>query len=328
MFIKNDINSAMDRLAITLEVVVAVVMAQSNGDMTNELKGDYHGQFEELQRVMNISISRLREVLKQTQEASNVVNETSQNLIARSENLSAQAQLQTSAMRDTNNTMNMIASSVQTNTQHAKTVADLTHKVQEQTHSGAEVMQKTIQAMQEIQTSSHKINEIVSLIDSIAFQTNLLALNAAVEAARAGEHGRGFAVVAGEVRSLALKTANAAKDIKTLISDSVGRIDAGTKLANQSGEMLNDITRSINQVASMIVEIANASVTQSSQIDSVHQAIAGINQITEQYTELVGEIVTSAQNLEQEAKTLESNTTFFKLGKNNQEEIMTDMLFF
>lgn len=328
MFIKNDINSAMDRLAITLEVVVAVVMAQSNGDMTNELKGDYHGQFEELQRVMNISISRLRDVLKQTQEASNVVNQTSQSLIARSENLSEQAQLQTSAMRDTNNTMNMIASSVQTNTQHAKTVADLTHKVQEQTHLGAEVMQKTIQAMQEIQTSSHKINEIVSLIDSIAFQTNLLALNAAVEAARAGEHGRGFAVVAGEVRNLALKTANAAKDIKTLITDSVGRIDAGTQLANQSGEMLNDITRAINQVASMIVEIANASVTQSSQIDSVHQAIAGINQITEQYTELVGEIVSSAQNLEKEAKTLEGNTTFFKLGKQTQEEIMTDMLFF
>lgn len=329
MFIKNDINSAMDRLAITLEVVVAVVMAQSNGDLTNELKGDYHGQFEELQRVMNVSITRLREVLKQTQEASGVVNKTSQSLIARSANLSEQAQIQSAAMRDTNNTMDMIASSVQANTEHAKNVAHLTHQVQGQTKTGAEVMQKTIMAMQEIQTSSQKISEIVTLIDSIAFQTNLLALNAAVEAARAGEHGRGFAVVAGEVRSLALKSANAAKDIKSLINDSVSRIRVGTQLADQSGVMLNDIAQAINQVANMVEQIARSSITQSDQIDSVHQAIAGVNQITEQYNELVSEIVASAQNLEQEAKSLENNTAFFKLGKANQEEEnMTDMLFF
>ena len=224
--------------------------------------------------------------------------------------------------------MDMIASSVPTNTSHARTVANLTHQVQAQTQLGSDVMQKTILAMQEIQASSQKIGEIVTLIDSIAFQTNLLALNAAVEAARAGEHGRGFAVVAGEVRTLALKAANAAKDIKGLINDSVERVQAGTKLADQSGMMLAEIAQAINQVASMVEEIAHASVTQSSQIDSVHHAISSVNQVTEQYNELVCEIVSSAQNLEQEAKSLESSTAFFKLGKSSEDEQMTDMMFF
>jgi methyl-accepting chemotaxis protein len=330
MFIKNDINSAMDRLAMTLEVVVSVVMAQSDGDMTNELKGDYHGQFEELQRVMNVSVTRLRDVLKQTQEATNVVNQTSSSLIDRSAYLAEQSKVQSSAMRDTNDTMNMIASSVQANTQHAKTVASLTHQVQQQTQLGADVMQQTIAAMQEIQASSHKISEIVTLIDSIAFQTNLLALNAAVEAARAGEHGRGFAVVAGEVRTLALKSANAAKDIKSLINDSVSRIKVGTGLADKSGLMLSEIAQAINQVASMVEEIAGASVTQSRQIDSVHQAISGINQVTAQYDASVAEIVGAAQQLSQEAKQLEESTAFFKLGKDTdgEAEQTEDMLFF
>lgn len=319
-FIKNDINSAMDRLAMTLEVVVSVVVAQSNGDLTNELKGDYHGQFEELQQIMNASAARLRSVLLQTQEASRIVSDTSEELMHRSRHLSEQSKMQSSAMRETNDAMNIIASSVQENTGHAQRVAHLTQSVQQRADSGVEVMNKTIFAMQEIQASSQKINEIVGLIDSIAFQTNLLALNAAVEAARAGEHGRGFAVVAGEVRNLALKSASAAKDIKTLILDSVSRIQTGTQLADQSGMMLTEITQSIKEVTAMVAQIAQASVMQSGQIDSVYQTISGINQVTDEYDRSVQEISVSAGHLAEEARVLQENAAFFKLGVKTAED--------
>lgn len=323
-FIKNDINSAMDRLAMTLEVVVSVVVAQSNGDLTNELKGDYHGQFEELQQIMNASAARLRSVLLQTQEASHIVSDTSKELMYRSHHLSEQSKMQSAAMRETNDTMNIIANSVQENTSHAQQVAHLAQSVQQRADSGVEVMNKTIFAMQEIQVSSQKINEIVGLIDSIAFQTNLLALNAAVEAARAGEHGRGFAVVAGEVRNLALKSANAAKDIKTLILDSVSRIQTGTQLADQSGMMLTEITQSIKEVTAMVAQIAQASVMQSGQIDSVYQTISGINQVTDEYDRSVQEISVSAGNLAEEARMLQENAAFFKLGLKTDDDSSMD----
>jgi methyl-accepting chemotaxis protein len=319
-FIKNDINSAMDRLAMTIEVVVAVVMAQSNGDLTNELKGDYHGQFEELQQVMNASAARLRGVLMQTQEASLVVSETSDDLMRRSAYLSDQSRLQSSAMRDAHQTMNLIATSVQENTEHAKQAAHLTQSVQQRADASADVMTQTILAMQDIQKASQKIGEIVSLIDSIAFQTNLLALNAAVEAARAGEHGRGFAVVAGEVRNLALKSATAAKDIKSLILDSVARIQAGTQLADRSGVMLTEITQSVKEVAIMVAQIAEASITQNGQIDTVYQTITGINQVTEEYDSSVQAIVSSAGHLAKEAKLLQENAAFFRLGLRQSDE--------
>jgi methyl-accepting chemotaxis protein len=137
----------------------------------------------------------------------------------------------------------------------------------------------------------------VTIIDSIAFQTNLLALNAAVEAARAGEHGRGFAVVASEVRALAGKSADAAKDIKGLIEDSVQRIEAGTQLADKSGEMLNGITASIEQVAGMVEEIANASNEQSTGINQVHKAMADIDKVTQENAALVEETTAAAESL-------------------------------
>lgn len=316
MEIKNDINSAMDRLAITLEVIVSVIVAQSNGNMTNKLTGVYYGKFKELQIVMNESVQLISSVLKQTQDASNIVHNTSDQLMARASHLSAQSKTQTHAMQETSQAMERIAHSVQENTNHATNVAELTQQVRHKTQAGAQVMQETIGAMQEIQTASRRIGEIVSLIDSIAFQTNLLAINAAVEAARSGEHGRGFAVVAGEVRNLALKSAASAKDIKHLIEDSVARIDLGTQLADKSGAMLGDISSAINQVASMIEQIAQASVVQTGQVDQVHRAITGINQVTAEYDASVEAILTAAKELEQEAEHLKLSTTFFQLAEN------------
>jgi methyl-accepting chemotaxis protein len=175
-------------------------------------------------------------------------------------------------------------------------------------------MRQTIDAMQSIKASSAKINDIVTIIDGIAFQTNLLALNAAVEAARAGEHGRGFAVVASEVRALAGKSADAAKDIKTLITDSVARIENGTHLADKSGEMLNGIAGSIQQVAGMIESIADASHEQSIGIGQVHLAIADIDRVTQENAALVEETTAAAESLTSEANGLRNDMAFFKTG--------------
>jgi methyl-accepting chemotaxis protein len=177
-------------------------------------------------------------------------------------------------------------------------------------------MEQTIEAMNSIQQSSHKISDIVSLIDGIAFQTNLLALNAAVEAARAGEHGRGFAVVAGEVRSLAQKSAEAAKEIKDLIEESVTRIDQGTRLAAESGEMLQEITGSIDKVTEMINQIATASAEQASGIRQVHVAISQIDGVTQQNAALVEQTSEASANLSEQARILEKDMSFFNTGAN------------
>jgi methyl-accepting chemotaxis protein len=242
------------------------------------------------------------------------VNEAAAQVSQGSSDLSGRVQEQAAALEETSATMNEMAAAVQTNTQNAKKVAELAHQVQHHAGAGVDVMQQTISAMQSIKESSSKIADIVTIIDGIAFQTNLLALNAAVEAARAGEHGRGFAVVAGEVRALAQKSAEAAKDIKDLINDSVNRIEAGTQLADKSGDMLSGITGSIEQVATMIESIANASAEQTQGISQVHRAMADIDRVTQENAALVEETTVAAESLSTEAKHLKENMSFFKTG--------------
>lgn len=187
-----------------------------------------------------------------------------------------------SSIDQTASSLHQISSAVQANTHNAHLAADLALDMKNESAKGVDVMQQTIQAMQSIQESSHQISAIITLIDSIAFQTNLLAINATIEAARAGEHGKGFAVVADEVRKLANKSAEAAKDIKSLIDSSVTRVEKGTSLAHESNKMLNDISNSISQVTDMVGEIANASNEQGIGINQIHQAIMQIDAVIRQ----------------------------------------------
>ncbi len=310
-----------------LQAVIADVDNTLNtvaeGDLSARMKGDYtqhkdsmfYELIQQLEKVIADMTDKLQSTVMETTNIALTVSDISTQVSQGSSDLSARVQEQAAALEETSSTMTEMAAAVQANTANARKVADLTTHVQAQATDGVQVMQQTISAMQSIKESSGKIADIVSIIDSIAFQTNLLALNAAVEAARAGEHGRGFAVVASEVRALAGKSADAAKDIKTLITDSVSRIENGTQLADKSGEMLNGIAGSIHQVAGMVEQIANASNEQSVGIGQVHKAIVDIDKVTQENAALVEETTAAAANLSTEANNLRNDMAFFKTGQ-------------
>lgn len=313
--IKVSINEALSNLSEIIRLMTDVVSAQALGDFSQQLTSNvFQGQLHDLKNAINYASQRVKESVIHAVEASNIVTDASGQVSQGAIDLSGRVQQQAAALEQTSATMNQIALAVQTNTDNAHRVAKLAHEVQHQTESGVEVMKQTISAMQSITESSNKIADIVSIIDGIAFQTNLLALNAAVEAARAGDQGRGFAVVAGEVRALAQKSAEAAKDIKALISDSVNRIEIGTQLADKSGEMLTGITASIESVAQMIEHIATASHQQSQGIHQVHKAISEIDRVTQENAALVEETSSAADSLKFEAQDLRTTMAFFNTG--------------
>lgn len=313
--IKSSVNASLNVLdGITCELL-EMAKAQMNGDLTVISKGEYEGRFKELQQARRESTAKMIDVVNRVLEASYTVSDASSQVSHGAHDLSARVQEQAASLEQTTSTMNAMTSAVEANTQSATQVAKLAHQVEEQSKDGVKVMQETIGAMKSIQDSSNKIADIVSIIDSIAFQTNLLALNAAVEAARAGEHGRGFAVVASEVRALAGKSSDAAKDIKSLIEESVDRINTGTQLADKSGEMLAGISASVNEVTQMIETISQASKDQASGIMQVNQAMASIEKVTQENAALVEETTAAAQSLKTEAEQLQQNVSFFNTGK-------------
>ncbi|PLA73652.1 methyl-accepting chemotaxis protein [Hydrogenovibrio sp. SC-1] len=309
--LKQNINRSMDALENAIEDTVFNIEAIASGDLTHSITNDYQGQLLRLKNSINQSNQRLSEVVTKALNATSVVNGAASEVSQGSMNLSQRVQENAAAAEQTSATMEEMSSAVTNNTQHAKEATSVAHEVQQKSNEGVQVMQQTIEAMNAIQESSHKISDIVSLIDGIAFQTNLLALNAAVEAARAGDHGRGFAVVAGEVRSLAQKAADAAKDITNLINESVTRIDDGTKLATASGEMLTTISESVDNVTNMIEQIAEASSQQMAGIQQANAAITQIDEGTQQNAALVEETSAAAESLSEQARILQEDMAFF-----------------
>lgn len=318
--LSQSINELMDAIEGAMNDVIRVTTGMAEGDLTQTIENDFEGELGQLTHAINSSISRLDGIVSVAIEAANVVDSAANEVSQGSNDLSERVQQQAAALEETSATMDEMNSAIQNNTQNANQAADLAQDVQAKATQGSEVMQQTIEAMNSIQASSHKIADIVTLIDGIAFQTNLLALNAAVEAARAGDHGRGFAVVAGEVRALAQKSAEAAKDIKKLIDESVGRIDHGTKLASESGDMLKAITGSVNEVTAMINEIAKASGEQASGINQVHDAINSIDQVTQQNAALVEETTAASESMSEQARNLSEDMAFFKTTGNVKGE--------
>ena len=236
----------------------------------------------------------------------------SSRIAAGNENLSARTVQQAAALQETAASMEELASTVQLNADHAQQADELAANASDVAQRGGAVVGEVVATMEAISTSSGKIAEIVSVIDSIAFQTNILALNAAVEAARAGDQGKGFAVVAGEVRSLAQRSAQAAREIKDIVDESSGKVDIGTSQVERAGATMQEIVVSVKRVTDIIAEIATASSEQARAIGQVNQAVAQMDQTTQQNAALVSESAEAADALQYQARELVQAVSAFR----------------
>ena len=310
--LKTMINDSMNALDSAIQDITRITVAQSEGDLTQTISAHYQGQLAVLKDAINKSVVTLDEIVSVAVEAADSVSHAALEVAQGSMDLSDRVQRQAAAIEQSSATMEEFSAAVQNNAQNATEATEVERQVEAKAKQAGEVMTQTIEAMSAIQESSHKISDIVTLIDGIAFQTNLLALNAAVEAARAGEHGRGFAVVAGEVRALAQKSAEAAKDIKTLINESVTRIDQGTKLASESGEVIQEITPSIEHATQMSEQISQASSEQAEGVRQLQAAITQIDEGTQQNAALVEETSAAAESMREQSARLSDRMAFFK----------------
>ena len=277
----------------------------------------------DMARELAATIDRLKETISSVVESTREVTNASLDITSSTSDLSQRTEEQAASLEQTSASMEEITVTVRKNAENAKHANELAAGTRTVAARGGEVVASAVDAMAKISQSSSKISDIIVVIDEIARQTNLLALNAAVEAARAGEAGRGFAVVATEVRSLAQRSSQAAKDIKELIVSSGAQVEEGVRLVNQAGSSLNEIVKSITEVAGVVADIANASMEQSTGIEEVNRALTQMDEVTQQNSALVEENAATAKTLEEQAKTLDEQMAFFRLqGEDGELESM------
>lgn len=283
------------------------------GDLTDQLTMACEGDLEQIKISLNSAISNLKISMTTVREAAESVETGAGEIAKGNEDLSQRTSEQAASLEETSSAMEEMTATVKQNADNARQANQLAIAARDVAAKGGGVTTKAVEAMGEINKSSKKIADIITVIDEITFQTNLLALNAAVEAARAGEHGRGFAVVASEVRNLAQRSATAAKEIKGLIKDSLQRVTDGSELVNQSGKTLQEIVTSVKRVTDIIAEITAASQEQASGIDQVNTSIMHMDQTTQQNAALVEETTAASQSMMAQSKALMKQVKSFKI---------------
>ena len=297
-----------------LKQAVNVARSVAGGDLSTEIRvssKDETGELLEALREMNGSLAR---IVADVRTSTVTIATASSEIASGNQDLSARTEQQASSLEETAASMEQLTSTVRQNAENAQQANDLAVSASELAMKGGGVVGQVVDTMGSIRESSRKIVDIIGVIDGIAFQTNILALNAAVEAARAGEQGRGFAVVASEVRSLAQRSAAAAKEIKQLIGDSVNKVDTGDVLVNEAGATMEEIVNSVKRVADLMGEIASASNEQSTGIAHVHAAIAQMEQVTQQNAALVEQAASAAANMHAQADHLTAAVQVFQFG--------------
>ena len=311
--------------SITRPLTQAVNVAQrvAEGDLTSEVQAQSKDETGQLLHAFNSMNENLRKIVGEVRSGSDSIAAASEEIAAGNEDLSQRTEEQASSLEQTASSMEELTSTVMQNAENAKQANQLAAGASEVAVKGGNVIGQVVLTMSSINDSSKKIVDIISVIDGIAFQTNILALNAAVEAARAGEQGRGFAVVAAEVRTLAQRSAAAAKEIKQLIGDSVHKVEDGTRLVDEAGKTMDKIVTSVKRVTDIMSEIAAASQEQSAGIEEVNQAITQMDQVTQQNAALVEEAAAAAESLKQQAHNLVQAVAAFKLAEGAEGSIMT-----
>jgi methyl-accepting chemotaxis protein len=291
--------------------VQRVFSALARGEINQSIEADYQGVYAVLKQDANATVAKLVEVVQQIQMTADLVNSGSIELSRGNQNLSQRTEEQASSLEETASSMEQITSTVKNNADNSSQANQLAAAAGAVAQKGGEVVSRAVTAMGEINESSRKIAAITNVIDEIAFQTNLLALNAAVEAARAGEQGRGFAVVASEVRNLASRSATAAKEIKSLIEDSVKKVDDGSRLVDESGKTLGEIVLGVKKVTDLVGEISAASREQSAGIEEINKAVMQMDEMTQQNAALVEQAAAATEALTEQAQSLSQLTSFF-----------------
>lgn len=290
------------------------------GDLTYKFSINRSDEFGELLKALTQMGVNLRATVLDVQENAVLVRQASGEIASGNLDLSQRTEEQASSLEETASSMEELTTTVRQNTDNSINANQLAMTASEITAKGGNMMKEVVTTMSSISESSNKIADIINVIDGIAFQTNILALNAAVEAARAGEQGRGFAVVATEVRNLAQRSASAAKEIKSLIDDSVHKVDEGAALVNKAGKTMDEIVNSIKQVTDIMSDITSASKEQSAGIEQVHQAVAQMDEVTQQNAALVEEAAAAASSLEQQANELVGAISIFNVIQNNSKK--------
>jgi len=287
------------------------LLTMSQGDLSQPIDTDLDGEFSIIGDSINEFMGVLNDMVTDIRSASTNVFDSAREIAQGNNELSHRTETQASSLEETASAMEELTSTVQQNTENASQASKLSVSVMDKASNGGAVVQNAITAMSDINRSSKKIADIISVIDEIAFQTNLLALNAAVEAARAGEQGRGFAVVAAEVRNLAQRSAGAAKEIKGLINDSVEAVGQGTKLVDETGQTFTELVAAIEEVGKMIADIDSAGKEQSAGIGEVSAAVSQMDEMTQQNAALVEEAAASSKSMEEESQVLLDQVAFF-----------------
>ncbi len=300
--------------------IAETMQTMAAGDLSKQITNDYSGVYDSCKQDINITLQKLHEVFEQIQVSAAFISHSSDEIANGNNNLSQRAEQQASSLQLTASSMEELTSTVKNNADSAKQANQVALATRNLAEKGGAVVKAAINAMQEINESSNRIADIIGVIDEIAFQTNLLALNASVEAARAGENGRGFSVVATEVRNLAQRSANAARESKKLIQNSIQKVRNGTEFVNDTGKSLHEIVDGVKEVTSIIAHIASASEQQYAGIEQVNQAVAQMDSITQQNASLAEQAAAASVSMNEQTIHMSHLLNFFKLQSPEQSE--------
>ena len=309
--IKLTLISPMNRLIDSIRHI-------ASGDLVKRIEVEGSNEIGQLAESLRHMQGELMNTVGDVRNGANAIYSGASEIAMGNNDLSSRTEQQAASLEETAASMEQLTATVKQNAENARQASHLALSASETAQKGGKVVDNVVQTMRDIASSSQKIADIISVIDGIAFQTNILALNAAVEAARAGEQGRGFAVVAGEVRNLAQRSAQAAREIKSLIEDSVGRVEVGSTLVESAGETMDEIVNAVTRVTDIMGEIASASDEQSRGIDQVGLAVAEMDRVTQQNASLVEESAAAAAALEEQASRLTQAVAVFRIQHDQQ----------